>query len=252
MDRHNDTGPGGPLQEWARKLGIGQTTGLDIGGEQAGLLPTPEWRNALYRKSQEPESPGGEKVVPDDFYKYGGQDRKWSAGDNVNLAVGQGDLQADPLQMAVAYAAIANGGELVTPHVGLRVEDSDGRTIQEIAPPPRSEVDIDPAAQQTIMEGLHDAAMTPSGTSYPIFCNYPVPIAGKTGTAERGLYEADQSWYMALAPYDNPKYVVAVTVERGGFGADSAAPVAKGILDQLLHVDPDKDGGDCDANGLVE
>ena len=74
--------------------------------------------------------------MPDDFYKFGGQDRPWSAGDNVNLAVGQGDLQANPLQMAVAYAAIANGGELVRPHVGLRVEDPDGRTIQEIDPPP--------------------------------------------------------------------------------------------------------------------
>jgi penicillin-binding protein 2 len=252
MDRHHDHGEGGPLQEWASKLGIGQATGLDIGGEQAGLLPTPAWRNALYRKSQEPQSPGGKEVVPDDFYKYGGQDRPWSAGDNVNLAVGQGDLQADPLQMAVAYGAIANGGDLVTPHVGLRVDDPEGRTIQEIAPPARSDVDIDPAAQRTILAGLHDAAMSPGGTSYPVFCNYPVQMAGKTGTAERGAYQADQSWYMALAPYDNPKYVVAVTVERGGFGADSAAPVAKGILDQLLHVDPNKDGGDCDANGLVE
>jgi penicillin-binding protein 2 len=252
MDHNNETGEGGPLQEWARKLGIGQDTGLDIGGEQPGLLPTPKWRNQLYKKSQEPQSPGGKNVVPDDFYKYGGLDRRWSAGDNVNLAVGQGDLQANPLQMAVAYAAIANGGEMVTPHVGLRVEDPEGRTIQEIDPPTRSEVQIDPAAQRTIMEGLHEAAMSPGGTSYPIFCNYPVPIAGKTGTAERGAYQADQSWYMALAPYDDPKYVVAVTVERGGFGADSAAPVAKGILDQLLHVNPDKDGGDCNATGLVE
>jgi penicillin-binding protein 2 len=154
--------------------------------------------------------------------------------------------------MAVAYAAIANGGDLVTPHVGLRVEDPEGRTVQEIDPPARAHVDIDPQARQIIMSGLHDAAMTPSGTSYPVFCNYPVEIAGKTGTAERGLYQPDQSWYMALAPYDNPKYVVAVTVEGGGFGADSAAPVAKGILNQLFHVPSDKVGGGCDANGPVE
>ena len=104
------------------------------------------------------------------------------------------------------------------------------------------------------MDGLHDAAMSPGGTSYPVFCNYPVQIAGKTGTAERGADQADQSWYMALAPYDNPKYVVAVTVERGGFGADTAAPVAKGILDQLLHVDPTAKDRRRRAtpNGLVE
>jgi penicillin-binding protein 2 len=93
--------------------------------------------------------------------------------------------------------------------------------------------------------------MTQGGTSYPVFCNYPIDIAGKTGTAQHALQE-DQSWYMAVAPYDDPKYVVAVTVERGGFGADSAAPVAKSILNQLFHVPPDDVGGGCNATGLVE
>ena len=251
MDSGNDTGDGGPLQQWARALGIGQPTGLDVGGEGEGLLPTPAWRNALYRKSQEPDSPGGKDVVPDDFYKYGGLDRPWTVGDNVNLAVGQGDLQADPLQMAVAYAAIANGGDLVRPHVGLRVQDPQGRTIQEIDPAVRDHVDIDPAAQRTIMDGLHGAAMEPGGTSYPVFGGYPVDIAGKTGTAERGIGQADQSWYMALAPYDNPKYVVAVTIERGGFGVDTAAPVARLILDQLLKVDESK-VDEVSSDGPVE
>ena len=125
-------------------------------------------------------------------------------GDNVNLAVGQGDLQADPLQMAVAYAAIANGGDVVRPHVGLRVTDPQGRTIQEIDPAPRSHVDIDPSWRTTILDGLHEAAMEPGGTSYPVFGGYPVQIAGKTGTAERPG-QADQSWYIALAPYRRPQ-----------------------------------------------
>ncbi len=245
MDFHHDSGEGGPLQEWAHKLGIGQPTGLDIGNEGAGLLPTPAWRNANYRADTDPNGPCGEEVC---IRKGELTDRPWSVGDNVGLAVGQGDLQADPLQMAVAYAAIANGGDLVTPHVGLRVQDPEGRTIQQIDPPPRDHVDIDPTAQRTIMQGLHDAAMTPGGTSYPVFCNYPTEIAGKTGTAQR-TGQADQSWYMAVAPYDNPKYVVAVTVERGGFGADTAAPVAKQILDQLLRVPAGKDGGGCTSSG---
>jgi penicillin-binding protein 2 len=251
MDRGNDHGDGGPLQEWARALGIGQATGLDAGGETQGLLPTPAWRNALYRRSQEPGSPAGADVVPNDFYKYGGQDRPWTVGDNVNLAVGQGDLQADPLQMAVAYAALANGGDIVRPHVGLRVDDPQGRAIQEIDPAIRDHVDIDPAAQQTILDGLHGAAMEPGGTSYEVFGGYPIDIAGKTGTAERGLAEADQSWYMALAPYDNPKYVVAVTIEHGGFGVDTAAPVARQILDQLLHVN-EAQVDEVNSNGPVE
>ena len=108
-------------------------------------------------------------------------------GDNVNLAVGQGDLQADPLQMAVAYAAIANGGDMVRPHVGLaRRRPAGPRRSRRSTRRPRSHVDIDPAAQRTILDGLHEAAMEPGGTSYPVFGGYPVDIAGKTGTAETG------------------------------------------------------------------
>jgi penicillin-binding protein 2 len=235
-----DRPEGGPLQEWARMLGMGQPTGLDVGGEGSGLLPTPEWRNELYAKSQEPDSPAGKEVVPDDFYEWGGLDRPWTVGDNVNLAIGQGDLQANPLQMAVAYAAVANGGTVVTPHVGMRIEDQDGRVIQEIEPAPKREVPIRPEWQQTIMSGLHDAAQQPDGTSYPVFGGYPLGIAGKTGTAERGVGRADQSWYVALAPYPDPKYVVATTIEQGGFGVDTAAPAARAILNELLNVNPEK------------
>jgi penicillin-binding protein 2 len=227
---------GGPLQQWAKALGIGQPTGLDIGGEGAGLLPTPGWRNQHFKENTDPDSPCGSDVCID---KGELTDRAWTVGDNVNLAVGQGDLQADPLQMAVAYAAIANGGTVLTPHVGLRVEDPDGRVIQEIEPAPKREVDIDPAWRQTILAGLHDAAMEPDGTSYPVFGGYPVQIAGKTGTAERPPH-GDQSWYVALAPYPDPKYVVAVTIEEGGFGVDKAAPAARLILNQLLHVKASK------------
>ncbi len=242
-----DSGEGGPLQEWSRALGLGEPTGLDIGGEGSGRVPTPDQRNEAYEENTSPDSPCGEEVCLD---KGEVTDRPWSLGDNVNLAIGQGDLQADPLQMAVAYAAIANGGDLVTPHVGLRVEDPDGRTIQEINPPVRDHVDIDAAAQRTIMAGLRDSAMNPEGTSYNVFGGYPVEIAGKTGTAERPP-QADQAWYVALAPYDNPKYVVAVTVERGGFGADSAAPVAQSILNVLLNVDPEKIKS-VEGTGVIE
>ena len=234
-----NSGDGGPIQEWARLLGLDEPTGIDVGNEGASLVPDPDWRAELYARSQEPESPAGEEVVPEDVFEYGGTDREWSVGDNINLAIGQGDLQANPLQMAVAYAAIGNGGTIVRPHVGLRVEDPAGRTIQEIDPAPRSEVEIDPRWQQTIMEGLHDAAMAPGGTSYPVFGGYPVEIAGKTGTAERPP-NGDQAWYVALAPYSDPKYVVAVTIEQGGFGADSAAPATLQILNELLRVNEAK------------
>jgi penicillin-binding protein 2 len=229
-------GDGGPIQEWARALGLGEPTGLDIGGEAAGNVPTPEQRNDAYKANTDPGGPGGEQV---DISRGELTDRPWAIGDNINLAVGQGDLQADPLQMALAYAAIANEGEIVRPHVGLRIDDPQGRAIQEIDPPARRQVEIDPVWQRTIMAGLRDAAMTPGGTSYKVFGGWPVEIAGKTGTAERPP-RPDQSWYVALAPYDDPKYVVAVTIEDGGFGADAAAPAASEILTELLKVNQGK------------
>ena len=124
-------------------------------------------------------------------------------GDNVNLAVGQGDLQADPLQMAVAYAAIANGGDVVRPHVGMEVEDPNGSVVQEIDPAPQRHLDINPQYRQAILEGIHMAAQSPGGTSYPVFGNFPIPMAGKTGTAQRPG-QADQSWYMCAGAVSEP------------------------------------------------
>jgi penicillin-binding protein 2 len=162
-------------------------------------------------------------------------DRPWRAGDNINFAVGQGDLQADPLQMAVAYATIANGGTVVTPHLGEQVETVTGRVLEEVDPPPKRQVKISEETRDTILTGLHRAAQEEEGTSYRVFGNFPLPIAGKTGTAEHG-FGPDQSWYMALAPADDPQIVVAVTLERGGFGVDSAAPVAARILENYFKL----------------
>lgn len=222
---------GEPIQTWAKQLGLGEQTGIDLPAEGEGLVPTPEWRNDLYDENTSPSSPGGEEVV---LEKGETVDRPWSAGDGVNLSVGQGDVQVDPLQLATAYATVANGGDVVRPHLAEEVEDPSGKVIQEIQPAARRHVDIRPQYRQAILDGLHAAAMEPGGTSYAVFGNWKQDIAGKTGTAERGEGNADQSWYVALAPYPNPRYVVAVTIERGGFGADSAAPAAAQILSELL------------------
>ena len=125
--------------------------------------------------------------------------------------------------MAIAYAALGNGGTIVTPHVGKEIDDSAGRVLREFDPAPQRQVRIDPAYRAAIMEGLHDAAQGGGGTSYDVFGGFPIEVAGKTGTAQRPPYE-DQSWYAVLAPYPNPKIVTVVTFEEGGFGADTAAP----------------------------
>jgi penicillin-binding protein 2 len=205
----------GMIQDWARQYGLGEKTGIDLPAEVDGLIPTPAWRNRLYREHL--------------------TDRPWSAGDNINLAVGQGDLEADPLQMAVAYAALANGGKVLRPHLGDDIESATGRVIEEIRPAPRRQLHLSPTTRDTIMTGLTRGAMEQGGTSYPVFGHFPFPIAGKTGTAQRPN-QPDQSWYIAVAPAKNPQIVVAVTLERGGFGVDTAAPVAARILEHYFNL----------------
>src|SRR3954467_2443880 len=125
---------GMPLQLWAHRLGIGRRTGIDLPGESPGRLPTPHWRNTWYKK----------KLT----------DRPWSVGDNINLSVGQGDLLANPLQMAVAYATIANGGRVLRPRLGMRIEDATGRAIQQLDAPTARRVKISPSTRNAILEGL--------------------------------------------------------------------------------------------------
>jgi penicillin-binding protein 2 len=216
----NGAGDGHLIQRWARRLGLGHTTGIDLPAEAPGRIPSPEWRNRLFKKHL--------------------TDRPWSVGDNINLSVGQGDVGVSPLQLAVAYATIANGGYVVKPHLGERVEDAEGRVIQEIHTPPRRKLDINPAYRQAILEGLHLAATAPGGTSYPVFGNFKIPVAGKTGTAQKGAGRADQSWYAGLAPYPNPRYIVVATFEHGGFGVETAAPAVRRIMSVLFGV---KDNG---------
>jgi penicillin-binding protein 2 len=217
------------LQSWARKLGIGRRTGIDLSGERAGLVPDHAWRERLNKLEREcrPKNPGKQPCYVLDY-------RDYNLGDNVNLAVGQGDLQSNPLQMAIAYAAIANGGKVVRPHLGLEIEDEQGRLVQRIERATARRVAIDPANRQTIMDGLRMAAQDPGGTSEPVFADWnhdAFPVFGKTGTAQRGA-KADQSWYIAYVPNKDRPLVVAVTVEEGGFGAATAAPIACRILAQ--------------------
>ena len=236
----NGTGNGLLIQDWAKRLGLGRPTGIDLPGEAPGLIPTPKYRNegfADFRRCVARKNPTPQEIS---FGECGFIDRPWSVGDNVNLSVGQGDLQADPLQMAVAYATLANGGRVVRPRLGQRIEDAGGRPLQEPEAPAARKLKIKEEHRQAILEGLRSAASEPGGTSTPVFAGFKVPVAGKTGTAEKGAGRADQSWYVALAPYPSPKYVVAVTFEAGGFGAETAAPAARKILAELFGI---RDGG---------
>jgi penicillin-binding protein 2 len=234
-----DVPAGGALQKWAHALGMGHTTGIDLGGENAGILPTPHWRFTRNKLEAECDSATGPFKGKPKHSAGGcgiadGTNRPWSVGDNENLAVGQGDLEATPLQLAVAYSTIENGGRVVRPHVGLEVDAPDGTVLQRIDPPAARHVTIQPQYLDAIRTGLHDAASMSGGTSADVFANWPqnqYPVYGKTGTAQH-FGQQDQSWYVCYVPDPVKPILVVVTVEQGGFGAQAAAPAAREILSQ--------------------
>ncbi len=231
---------GEPLQRWARQLGLGRPTGIDLPAEGSGLVPDREWRAQVGEEEERCRRRNDIALSALPSAGCGISDmRPWSVGDNVNLAVGQGDVQASPLQVAVAYAAIANGGRVVRPHLGLEVADGRGRALQRIERDPARRVDLGEENRSAIMEGLRLAAGAPGGTSYQVFQDWPadIPIYGKTGTAERQP-RADQSWYVAYVPAGRGRsaVVVAATVEEGGFGAEAAAPIVRLVLSEHFGV----------------
>jgi penicillin-binding protein 2 len=233
------------LQKWARALGLGRKSGIDLPEERDGLIPGKAWReriNRLERKCQ--PTNGGEPCYVLDT-------RDYNVGDNANLAVGQGEVQISPLQMAVAYSTIynaANGsGRVPRPHIGLEVQDATGRLVQKIQPGAARRVRIDQGNARAVLDGLHRAASQPGGTSTPVFEGWPhdrLPVYGKTGTAERQP-QADQSWYVAIVGDAKRPIVVAATIERGGWGAERAAPTVCRILRAWYQVD----GATCQAGG---
>jgi penicillin-binding protein 2 len=235
--RMYDRLPSQPLQNWAHKLGVARKTGVDLPGEASGAIPSPQKVRELQdaeRKCRKREHKASCGIA---FL-----DASWNPGDESNFAVGQGGLQATPLQMAVAYSTIVNGGRVPTPHLGAEVENNRGY-IQKIDKPSRRKVDIKPEWRQTIMRGLFEAANQDGGTSKQVWeQGWPrdrFPIFGKTGTAERKP-QRDQSWYVAYSYDRDPKtkpIVVVCTVERGGFGAEMAAPITRLIMSKWFGVE---------------
>jgi penicillin-binding protein 2 len=198
---------GQSLQTWAKKLGLGHPTKVDVPGEASGLMPTPAWLRKTYNQP-------------------------WYEGQTINLSIGQGYLQATPLQMAVAYSALANGGTVVRPHVASALVQGESVTPFKFRPVRRIKL----KDQWAIRQGLYMAAHSPGGTSASLFANFPVPVAGKTGTAESGAGRSDHSWYASWAPANHPKVVVVVLVAHGGFGAQAAGPAARDIYQSFFKL----------------
>jgi penicillin-binding protein 2 len=228
------------LQAWAHRFGFGQKTGVDLGSEVSGLLPTPDWRKKTFTKQTDP----GHWQI----------DSLWKPGDSIQLAIGQKDLLVTPLQMARFYSMIANGGKLVTPRLLLDVEQpSANRAPGRVLPTPRpaapEPTNVDAQALAVVREGLYEATHSTLGTSSAIFGSFPIPISGKTGTAEKSIDPGDgymhtfnQSWWCGYGPSDSPDLVVCALIENGGHGGDAAAPAALKVFEEFFHKRASQNG----------
>jgi penicillin-binding protein 2 len=222
---------GQPIQRWARRFGFGRTSGSDLTPQAPGVVPTIGWRHSMFTRRTDRTN-----------WRI---DRLWKPGDSLNLAIGQGNLLVTPLQMARFYAAIANGGKLVTPHVLMDVENPNGTIVPTTAPPaPRPVPGLDPANLTVVQQGLLQATHDPYGTSYGVFGNFPQAIAGKTGTAQKTVHlpgftgERDQSWWCGYGPANDAKIVVCAVIENGGEGGAAAAPAAERVFAKYFNVQP--------------
>lgn len=218
-------------------FGFGAPTGIPIPGEAKGNVPNPTWKQNLFDSMSSEDQANG--------------DPSWLPGDQINMAVGQGDILVTPLQLANAYATLANGGTVHQPQVALRILQP-GATLDALGNPtdPASvlrtidpvvvrQVTLPPGFLDSVTSGLEGVVTSADGTAHPTFDGFDLtdfPIAGKTGTAEvKG--KVDSSWFAAFGPVGAPRYAAAAVLEQSGNGADGGAPVVRRIYEQVSGQD---------------
>ncbi|MFI5306294.1 MAG: penicillin-binding protein 2 [Polyangiales bacterium] len=215
------------ISQLSHDFGLGALTGIGINSEAQGFVPTREW----YMK------------------QHGDQ---YHIGFTLNAAIGQGDTRLTLIQMAMAYAAIANGGTLYVPQLVQAVEAPDGSTIEELPPRVRRRVEVDAAHLAYVIDGMFGVVNDPNGTAYDARVEGGIPVAGKTGTAQVSLgrrpggvdvanawyYRRAHAWFAGFAPADDPELAIVVLVEHGGQGGKYAAPIATRVLQEALGGGP--------------
>ena len=185
------------INSYMHKFGWGDITGVDLPSEASGFLPSPEWKEQTFNE-------------------------RWYVGDTYHFGIGQGNVLVTPLQIAASTAGIANGSIWHQPHLRADIE------------PSTRPLPVDSKNIRIIQEGMRQAVTDGSARS---LSTLPVPLAGKTGTAQIGGSEDTHAWFTSFGPYENPSKVVVVLVERGGGGDTDAVPIAKQIWDWLITHD---------------
>lgn len=197
------------LEKYARMFGLGAVTGINLPGESEGLVANKRYKEKVY-----------------------GED--WYLSETFDAAIGQGFQLTTPLQMAVVISEIANGGYRYRPNLVSKITSTSGETLTTFGPEEVGRVTISDSTLNLIRESLREVAQA-GGTAAADFHDFPVAIAGKTGTAENS-HGHDHGWFVAYGPYEDPRVAVAVIVEQGGFGTSSAAPIAKKILEAAFNI----------------
>jgi penicillin-binding protein 2 len=233
--RQDQLGGKTAMQDKVKLFGLDVKSGIDLPSERRGRIPTPEWRKGFCENV---------KCVDD----------RWFTGDNVNMAIGQGEVLVTPLQLANGYGTFANGGTLRTPAVAREIRKGGSNTVlRKVRASVVRRVDLTPDDRQALLDGLVGVTSREGGTAYAVFQGFPhanYPIAAKTGTAQvHG--KADTAVFVAFGPAPAPKFVVSVFMEESGFGGVAAAPVARKLFNVFAGVEalpPAPTGGKYDPN----
>jgi penicillin-binding protein 2 len=200
------------LPRFAKGFGLGHTTAITGVVEVDGTIPDPQWKQQT-------------------------QNEVWLPGDTINMAIGQGYVQATPLQMAVMYAAIANGGTLYRPRIIQKIGSNNEPPEEGYQPEVLGQLPVSATTLKAIQDGLHGVIVSPRGTAGFVFKGFPYSLAGKTGTAETGgPNDISHAWFVAYAPFEDPQIVVVVFLENGGQGSYNAAPLARNVLESYFGL----------------
>jgi penicillin-binding protein 2 len=232
----------------AKKFQMGQKTGIDLPSESSGRLANREWRKNWYAQNKDyycnykDRAPKASQTA---FLLQLARENcldgdKIRAGDAVNFAIGQGDTVITPIKLAQMYAAIANGGTIWKPTVAKAIVKTDGTVLKTFAPEKLGNLGEDQATLSFLQDALHE--VTISGTAAGVFAGFPIPAAGKTGTAQvfgknpNGSAKSDTSWFAGYAPSNNPEYVAVMMVSQGGFGAGTSGIGVRKIFETIFGV----------------